>query len=140
MREIRTLPEAEVIRRWADLYAAGKNKGYAKPNLSQYIGLDSTWVEVEVPHDRYNAEWNTEDADLSSAQLERGERYARMPGPLPPGMALFKGRRGQRKLYVSDGNHRAYAAFLRGSPTARFYVPLNDWRRFQQVQQKEAQI
>lgn len=135
-REIRTLPEAEVIRRWADLYAAGKHKGYAKPNLSQYLGLDSTWVEVEVPHDLYSADWNTEDADLSSAQLERGERYAQMPGSLPPGIALFKGRRRQRKLYVADGNHRAYAAFLRGSPTARFYVPQSDWRRFQQVQQE----
>lgn len=133
MREIRTLPEAEVISRWAELYAAGKHKGYAAPNPSQYLGRDSTWVEVEVPHDLYNAEWNAEDADLSPAQLQRGERYARTPGPLPPGMALFGGRRGQRKLYVSDGNHRAYASFLRGSPTARFYVPLKEWRQFQHV-------
>jgi hypothetical protein len=142
VREIRTLPEAEVIRRWADLYAAGKHKGYAKPDLSQYLGRDSTWIEVEVPHDLYNAEWNAEDADLSTAQLKRAEQYAQMPGPLPPGMAGYRGRsakRGVRKLYVSDGNHRAYAAFLRGNPTARFYVPLNEWRRFQQVQQ-EAQI
>jgi hypothetical protein len=132
-REIRTLPEAEVIRRWAELYAAGKHKGYAKPVMGQYVGLDPTWVEVEVPHDLYNAEWNTEDASLSSAQLARGERYAQIPGPLPPGIALFKGRSGQRRLYVSDGNHRAYAAFLRGNPTARFYVPQKDWQRFQQA-------
>ena len=138
MREIRTLSEAEVIRRWAELYAAGKHKGYAKPDLNQYLGRDATWVEVEVPHDLYNADWNSEDP-LSATQLDRAERYAQMPGPLPPGLALFKGRKKQRKLYVADGNHRAYAAFLRGSPTARFYVPLNDWRRFQQVQQ-EAQI
>ena len=132
-RVIRALPEAEVIRRWAELYAAGKHKGYAKPNLDQYLGLDATWVEVEVPHDLYNADWNTEDAALSTAQLDRAQRYAQMPGALPPGLALFKGRRGQRKLYVSDGNHRAYAAFLRGSLGARFYVPQSDWQRFQQV-------
>ena len=60
MREIRTLPEAEVIRRWAELYAAGKNKGIAAPELKQHMGRDSTWVEVEVPHDMYDAEWNTE--------------------------------------------------------------------------------
>jgi len=128
-----------VIRRWADLYAAGKHKGYAAPNPEPYLGRDKTWVEIEVPHDLYDADWNTEASNLSQKQLERAERYARMPEPLPPGIALFKGRRGQKKLYVSDGNHRAYAAFLRGSPTARFYVPQNEWRRFQQVQQ-EAQV
>jgi hypothetical protein len=129
------LPEAEVIRRWAEFYAAGKHKGYAPPNPDPYLGRDSTWVEVEVPHDLYNADWNTEDSDLSLAQIDRAQRYARMPGPLPPGIAGYRGRsakRGGRKLFVSDGNHRAYAAFLRGSPTARFYIPLNEWRRFQQ--------
>ena len=136
MKEIRTLPEAEVVRRWAELYAAGKHHGYNKPNLDQYLGRDSTWIEVEVPHDLYNADWNTNDADLSSAQLARAQRYAATPGPLPPGMAGFHGRRKQRKLWVSDGNHRAYAAFLRGSPTARFYVPLNEWRSFVQVQEE----
>jgi hypothetical protein len=128
---IRTLPEAAVIQRWAVLYAAGKHKGYAKPNLGQYLGKDMTWVEVDVPHDLYAADWNTEGA-LSAAQLSRAEGYARTPGPLPPGMALFGGRRGQDKLYVIDGNHRAYAAFLRGNSTARFYVPQIDWQRFQQ--------
>lgn len=136
MREIRTLTEVEVIRRWAELYAAGKHKGYAPPNPEQYLGRDSTWVEVEVPHDLYDADWNTEAANLSPAQFERAERYAKMPGTLPPGMAGYMGRRakrGVRKLFVSDGNHRAYAAFLRGSSTARFYMPRNEWRRFQQV-------
>lgn len=137
VREIRTLPEAEVLRRWAALYAAGKHKGYASPDPEQYLGRDTTWVEVEVPHDLYNAEWNTEDPSLSPAQLKRAEQYARLPGTLPPGMAGYKGRsarRGGKKLYVSDGNHRAYAAFLRGSSTARFYVPLTEWRHFQQAQ------
>jgi hypothetical protein len=136
MREIRTLPEAEIIRRWAELYAAGKNKGIAAPDLKQHLGRDSTWVEVEVPHDLYDADWNTEDAGLSPAQLKRAEQYAKQPGALPPGMASYRDRskkRGVRKLYVSDGNHRAYAAFLRGSPTARFYVPLKEWRSFQEV-------
>ena len=133
-REIRALPEAEVIRRWAELYVGGKHAGYAAPNTSQYTGRDSMWVEVEVPHALYNADWNTDtETVLSGAQTERAERYARTPGTLPPGIALFKGRRGQRRLYVADGNHRAYAAFLRGKPTARFYVPQNEWRRFQQM-------
>lgn len=139
MRQIRTLSEAEVLRRWADLYAAGKHKGYAPPNPEPYLGRDSTWVEVEVTHDLYDADWNTEDVDLSPKTIERAERYAQMPGTLPPGMAGYMGRRAKRgvgKLFVSDGNHRAYAAFLRGSPTARFYVPLNEWRRFQQVQEE----
>jgi len=142
VREIRTLPEAEVIRRWAELYAAGKHKGYAAPNPEPYLGRDATWIEVEVPHDLYDADWNTESADLSPKTIARAEGYAQMSGPLPPGIAGYMGRRarrGVRKLFVSDGNHRAYAAFLRGNPTARFYVPLNEWRHFQQVQE-EAQI
>lgn len=139
MKEIRTLPEAEVISRWAELYAAGKHKGYAKPNPDQYVGRDATWVEVEVPHHLYDADWNTDDPSLSPAQQKRAEEYAATPGSLPPGIAGYKAqraRRGTRTLYVSDGNHRAYAAFLRGSPTARFYVPQSEWRRFVQVQEE----
>lgn len=137
-RMIRTLPEAEVISRWAELYVAGKQAGYAKTtvglNADHYLGRDDTWVEVEVPHDLYNADWNAVGgANLSSSQVERAERYARQPGPLPPGMAGFKGRHRAKKLYVSDGNHRAYAAFLRGGDTARFYVPQNEWQRFQEA-------
>jgi hypothetical protein len=137
MKEIRTLSEAEVLRRWADLYAAGKHKGYAPPNPEPYLGRDATWVEVEVPHDLYDADWNTDEASISSTQRARAARYAQEPGPLPPGMASYQGRRAKRgvpKLYVSDGNHRAYAAFLRGYPAARFYMPQNEWRRFQEVQ------
>lgn len=136
MREIRTLPEVEVIRRWAELYAAGKHKGKSRPLLEQYVGLDPTWAEVELSHDDYEADWNDEDPSLSQDQISRAERYARTPGPLPPGMARYTGQRAQRrrlKLRIHDGNHRAYAAFLRGSPTARFYVPLNEWRLFQTV-------
>jgi hypothetical protein len=136
VREIRTLPEAEVIRRWADLYAAGKHKGYAPPNPEPYLGRDSTWIEVEVPHDLYDADWNTDAGSLSPTQLARAERYAQEPGALPPGMAGYQGRRAKRgikKLFVSDGNHRTYAAFLRGKTGARFYVPLKEWRHFQQV-------
>lgn len=139
-RVVRTLPEAEVIRRWAELYAAGKHRGYAAPNPDPYLGRDATWVEVEVPHDLYDADWNTESPALSATQIDRAERYARTPGPLPPGIASYTGRRAKRhvgKLYVSDGNHRAYAAFLRGNPAARFYVPQKEWQLFQQVRQED---
>ena len=130
---IRTLPEAEVVSRWAELYAAGKHKGYAAPKIDQHLGRDATWVEVEIPHDSYNADWNSEDANLSPTQLKRAEEYARRGGPFPPGMASYNersARRGIKKVYVTDGNHRAYAAFLSGSPTARFYMPRSDWERF----------
>ena len=131
-REIRTLTEAEALRRWAELYAAGKHAGIARPDPSPYLGIDSTWVEVEVPHDFYDADWNTE-GDLSPRQLARAEEYARRPGPLPPGMASYKGRRLKRKIRVWDGNHRAYAAFLRGSPTAHFYMPRSEWEHFRKA-------
>jgi hypothetical protein len=133
-RVIRTLPEADVIGRWAELYAAGKHKGYAAPNPDQYLGRDTVWVEVEVPHDLYDSDWNNGDTELSSAQRLRAERYAKSPGELPPGMAGYKGQRaarGVKKLWVSDGNHRAHAAFLRGERGARFYVPRNEWEKFQ---------
>lgn len=127
-REIRRLSEAEVISRWAELYAAGKHAGYAKPDASHYLGRDSMWVEIEIPHDLYDADWNSEGSSLSDKQLERASGYARQPGKLPPGMASFRGKR--KRAYVSDGNHRAYAAYLRGEPTARFFMPLKDWDRF----------
>lgn len=137
MRVVHTLPEAEVLARWAELYAAGKQRGYAAPNPDHYLGRDDTWVEVEVPHDLYDADWNTTDANLSPAQQARAEGYALKAGTLPAGMAGYQGHRAQRKnpkLYVSDGNHRAYASVLRGSPTARFYVPQNEWKHFEGVQ------
>lgn len=129
LREIRRLPEHEVIARWMELYVAGKHRGYAAPSAEPYLGRDATWVEVEIPHDLYNADWNSPDASLSPAQIERAERYARQPGRLPPGMANFKGRRTNR-AFVSDGNHRAYASYLRGDQGARFYMPLGEWQRF----------
>jgi len=61
-RAIRTLSEAEVIRRWAELYAAGKHKGYAPPNPEPYLGRGATWVEIEVPHDLYDADWNAPES------------------------------------------------------------------------------
>lgn len=136
-REIRTLSEAEAIQHMVKLNAT--DDGYVLvPSPGQYLGRDSTWVEIEVPHDLYEAEWNSPDAGLSRAQRERAERYAfAIPGLLPPGMASFEGDQGQRKLRVSDGNHRAYASFLRGSPTACFYIPQKDWRRFQDTLSNE---
>lgn len=133
LREIRRLPEKEVIRRWLELYVAGKHAGHKAPDASHYLGRDATWVEAEIPHDLYDADWNTEGADLSTAQLDRASAYARLPGRLPPGMAGFKGRQGSKKAYVSDGNHRAYAAYLRGEPSARFFMPANEWTRFREA-------
>jgi hypothetical protein len=130
-RAIRTLSEAEVIDHWTVLYADGKHSGYAKPGPRQYLGYDAVWVEIEVPHDLYAAEWNTEGG-LSMGQIKRAEEYARREGPLPPGMAHFTGRL-KKKIFVVDGNHRAYAAFLRGSLIALFYMPRNEWERFQQA-------
>ncbi len=129
-RVIRTLTEADAIDRWMALYVAGKHAGYAAPDPGQHLGRDDTWVEVEVPHDLYASEWNDEEPSLSSSQIGRAAKYAATPGPLPPGMASFKGRR-RKKIYVTDGNHRAHAAFLRGSPTARFYMPKCEWELFE---------
>jgi hypothetical protein len=137
LREIRRLPEAEVLRQWLALYVAGKHAGIVKnPDPSHYLGHDSMWVEVEIPHDLYDADWNTEDADLSQTQMDRALKYAAVPGRLPPGMASYRGRgakRGRKKVYVSDGNHRAYAAYLRGDPAARFYMPLSEWLTFRKT-------
>lgn len=93
LREIRRLPEEEVVRRWIDLYVSGKHAGRSLPDPARYLGQDDVWVEVEIPHDLYDADWNTEGADLSPAQLERATRYSITPGKLPPGMASYRGRR-----------------------------------------------
>lgn len=134
-REIRRLSEAEVLRQWLALYVAGKHAKYITrpPDASHYVGRDSMWAEVEIPHDLYDADWNAEGADLSQAQVDRALKYARLPGRLPPGMAGYRGRsaaRGRKKVHVSDGNHRAYAAYLRGDPCARFFMPAHEWERF----------
>jgi hypothetical protein len=103
--------------------------------LKQYVGRDPTWIEVELPHDLYDADWNTEGG-LSPKAVDRASEYARRLGRLPPGMAAYGGRRAVRsipKVFVTDGNHRAYAAFLRGDSTARFYMPLREWERFREV-------
>jgi hypothetical protein len=122
-REIRRLPEAEAIRHWEELYVKG---GYRVLGASQYLGQDDTWIEVEIPHDRYAADWNDAAITLAPWQIDRASEYARRSSQLPPGMANFNGR----SLVVTDGNHRAHAAYLRGDPTARFYMPLCDWERF----------
>lgn len=135
-REIRRLPEKEVVARWLELWSAGKQAGHKhETHLAQYLGRDPTWVEVEIPHELYDAEWNT-DGDLSPRQVARASEYARRPGRLPPGMALYSGRRASRKtpkVFVTDGNHRAHAAFLRGDQAARFYMPLKEWEHFREV-------
>lgn len=131
LREIRRLPEATVIERWLALHRAGKHQGKdSDPHAERFTGLDGTWVEVEIPHEHYSADWNVEpDAPQSAERIARSARYASAETPLPPGMALFNGRR-KRRAFIADGNHRAYAAFLRGDSAARFYMPLSHWTRF----------
>lgn len=126
-RELRRLPEAEVIQHWAELYV-----GTSKLGAAQYIGLDALWVEVEIPHDMYEADWNGDVNAVASSKLALAGEYARRPGRLPPGMASFQGR-DVKTVCVIDGNHRAHAAFLRGDPCARFYMPACDWDLFQTV-------
>jgi hypothetical protein len=132
---LRTVPEDEVIETWASLYREGKHKGYDDPDLSQHRGRSATWVEVTIPHNLYDADWNTDPVPpedlLSESQLARAKKYAAQAGKLPPGMATFStARRKSRRAYISDGNHRAFAAYLRGEPTARFFMPLPDYERF----------
>ncbi len=124
-REIRRLPEAEALEHWAELYV-----GVSPLGASQYIGQDATWVEVEIPHDRYDADWNTHGSDLAPRKIALANVYAQRPGRLPPGMASYRGREGSKQVCVIDGNHRAHAAFLRGDLGARFYMPACDWELF----------
>lgn len=141
VRLIRRLPEAEAIETWLKLHLAGKHKGIgAAPGPDRFMGKDATWVEVEIPHTLYNADWNSEDTSLSQAQIDRALRYAAMPGRLPPGMATFSGRRGVKKVWAQDGNHRAYAAYLRGEPAARFLMPFCHWERFLAAQTPAHQL
>ncbi len=133
-RLLRLVPEEEVVATWASLYAEGKHKGHDAPDLERHLGKAPVWAEVAIPHNLYNADWNTEAAPpeelLSEDQLARARRYAARATKLPPGMAAFTGRAKTLRAYVSDGNHRAFAAYLRGEPTARFFMPLPDYERF----------
>jgi hypothetical protein len=129
IRVVREVPKDEVLSHWESLYRAGKHDGAAPP-AGLHMGEPDEWVEVEIPHDLYNADWNVEDGvELPAHKVERAQSYANQGGDLPPGMASFKGKRSSR-AFVSDGNHRAYAAQLRGEPSARFYMPKADYERF----------
>lgn len=128
VRLVRMVPEGEVIAHWSRLYQSGKHKGYGRADAKVHKGKSPLWVEVLIPHDLYSADWNY--GGVSSASKERAQTYANLPGKLPPGMASFRGTRGSVKAFASDGNHRAYASFLRGEPSARFYMPLPDYARF----------
>lgn len=131
-REIRLLSEADVLRRWAALQPS-EDRGYVRVvDASQYRGVDPNWIEVEIPHGLYAADWNS-SAELSPRQVERASEYARWLGPLPPGMAAYdtwRSLQGLRKVVVVDGNHRAHAAHLRGAAVARFYMPVKEWDLF----------
>lgn len=141
VRVVRQLPEAEVLAEWARLYLEGKHAGYVQRAPDVHRGRSATWVEVEIPHDLYDADWNTEEASLSPHQETRARDYAARSGRLPPGMALFPARRRRStRAWISDGNHRAYASWLRGEPVARFYMPRPDYDRFVAAHQDRLEI
>ena len=130
---IRSVSEDEAIAIWAAAYLEGKHKGYGTDvvGLSEnHRGKSPVWVEVAIPHNLYDADWNNEDTQLSDDQEARARRYAASVGRFPPGMASFRKSSKSGKAYISDGNHRAYASFLRGEPTARFLMPLPDYERY----------
>lgn len=134
---VREVPERFVLRKWAALYMQGKHRGFPPPNMDRYAGKSPVWVHVALPHDAYDADWNSPGGgSLTSQQVQRAHAYAATPGPLPPGMASYSERAARRRsprVFVSDGNHRAHAAYLRGERTASFYMPLPDWERFSAV-------
>lgn len=128
---VRFVPENEVVSHWIRLYEKGKHEGYEKADPRIVSGKSDTWVEVLIPHALYNADWNAdEEAEKSMYEhkRERSVKYAKKKGKLPPGIAYFSGR--TTRAYVSDGNHRAYAAYLRGEKKARFYMPLPQYEKF----------
>jgi len=130
LRVLSVVPEGHVISQWAMLYARGKQAGYAPPDLDRWRGRSPWWVLLAVPHHLYSADYNSPDTSLSPSQVKRSHAYARSGTPLPPGIALFRGRGGSRRAYVADGNHRAYAAYLRGEPGVHLLMPEPDAVRF----------
>lgn len=124
-------PEAEVLAQWSRLFNEGKHKGIVRmrPDVSPYRGRSAMWTLLAVPHDLVNADYNTDaEARLSPDQLARVERYRARPGVLPPGIGRFSGR--SPRVYVSDGNHRAYAAKLREESHVQLWLPEAEATRF----------
>ncbi len=56
------------------------------------------------------------------------------------GAPLAGGPRFRGRAYVSDGNHRAYASYLRGEPTARFFMPVHEWERFRSAVTSRSEV
>ena len=124
---VQRLPEKYVLAQYAKLYEGGKHKEAPEDWQIDIFRRHPIWVEVEIPHDLYRADWQQ---GLSPRQIARAQSYADQAGKLPPGMATYGAYYFDGIAVASDGNHRAYAAVLRGDKTASFYMSWDDYQRF----------
>lgn len=124
----------KVHRLWKKLYLQGKHKGLVDREPYNPVFKRATeFFLVSVPHALYDAHYQ-EDFGLSPAHKKRSSQYAKRKSALPPGIATYSSRSFRRKsptLFVSDGNHRAFASFLRGDQTFNLYVPVSDMKLFE---------
>jgi len=136
------LTDAEVEATWADLYRRGKHeptltRGSRVPTFTRH----GRWVLVRLPIAWLNHTWLDDHQEPSPTVIARIERYAREPGELPPGLALYNERAARRRLpmiYVADGNHRVVAASLRGQSHALMFMPEDDFERYLTTRKKLA--
>jgi len=96
-------------------YVQKMNKWSDRQTAYQVVGLDAggDYVLKKVSLRELEAGDNHDP--------ERGEEYANMKTPFPPIVLDMDGQ-------IRDGNHRVYAAKLRGDKTIMAYVPLDSYK------------
>ena len=131
---LRQLTRAEAAEEWYALRARGKHLDSKTIDAHgfDWAEEENTWVEALLPLDWLNYVAAIEDGGPSDRHYARAQIYAWRDSILPAGVATYSERahrHGTRVAYVHDGNHRAYAAALRGCTHARMFMPESHFRR-----------
>ena len=106
----------------------GKNKGqperyYHWPFESHE---DQDFIEACIP---------SRLVDAVPTSLERAERYKKVigaQGSMGPSWGALTRRRNPGRIYLADGNHRAYAEIEMGWPCVPVMLPLRDYLEWQE--------
>lgn len=127
-----TAAEARAIERLANTGGkqAGQNMEASEARITE------PHVLVNVPLNELNAHFDDGDYEPSEAEKKRVAEYAALKTPAPPIRALHNARshkRGQRKAYVANGNHRVAAARAAGRKSIEVMMPVGDFERWQKT-------
>lgn len=109
---------------------AGQNMEAAESRITE------PHVLANVPLDELDTHFDDKGYTPSDAEKKRIAEYAALKTAPPPIRALHNARshkRGQRKAYVANGNHRVAAARAAGRKTIEVMMPVRDFALWQKT-------